>query len=179
MRTVASRSRVDRHVAPSGQLPVSHSFDARRFIDAQDGVWADVFDELWAGHKRTHWMWFVFPQLRGLGSSATARRYALDDAETARAYLAHPLLRQRLDVATTLMLDIARRSLREILGEPDDAKFRSSMTLFASVAPDDGLYRQALARFCEGREDPRTLELLGLDPGAVRDPEAGRLRATA
>ena len=123
-------------------------------------MWSDVIDELWHGAKRSHWMWFVFPQVRGLGCSPTAERYAIAEAEEARAYLAHPLLRERLDVATTLVLDVAGRTLADIFGSPDDLKFRSSMTLFATVAGDDGLYRQALARYCGGREDQRTLAAL-------------------
>lgn len=135
-------------------------WNLKRFIDAQDIAWAAVVDELWKGRKRSHWMWFVFPQVRGLGGSPVAARYAISGKAEAVSYLAHPLLRERLDVATTLMLDISGRTLTEILGTPDDLKFRSSMTLFAAATGDDGLYRQALARFCAGREDERTLQAL-------------------
>ena len=135
--------------------------DLKRFIDAQDPVWDRVTDELWRGVKRSHWMWFVFPQVRGLGRSPAAERYAIADLVEARAYLAHPLLRERLDVATTLVLDVDGKSLADVFGSPDDRKFCSSMTLFAVAAEDDGLYRQALARFCDGREDERTLIELG------------------
>ena len=138
-------------------------WNLRRFVDAQEPVWDVVLDELWRGAKRSHWMWFVFPQIAGLGRSATAERYAIEGRDEARAYLAHPLLRERLDVATTLVLDHAGRPLVDVLGTPDDLKFRSSMTLFANVADDDGLYRRALAAFCDGREDERTLAELGPD----------------
>lgn len=147
---------------------MSDTPELHRFILAQDAVWKSVLDELWQGEKRSHWMWFVFPQLAGLGSSPMAERYAIDGAEEARAYLAHPLLRERLDVATTMMLDISGRSLTDILGTPDDRKFRSSMTLFAEVAVDDGLYRQALARYCGGQGDARTLALLRGVPAPFR-----------
>ena len=140
---------------------MSDPWHLKRFADAQDPVWDTVLDELWRGTKRTHWMWFVFPQLAGLGRSPMAERYAIDGRAEAEAYLAHAVLRGRLDVATTLVLDAAGRDLADVLGTPDDLKFRSSMTLFATVADDDGLYRQALARFCDGREDGRTLALLG------------------
>ena len=140
---------------------VNDPWNLERFIDAQDRVWEAVTDELWRGAKRTHWMWFVFPQLRGLGRSPVAERFGIDGLDEACAYLAHPLLRERLEVATTLVLDVEGRTLAEILGTPDDLKFRSSMTLFATAARDDGLYRQALARHCDGREDGRTLALLG------------------
>ena len=140
---------------------MSDPWNLRRFIDAQDAVWDAVVDELWKGDKRSHWMWFVFPQVHGLGSSAAAGRYAISGRHEAAAYLSHPLLRERLDVATTLMLDVVGRTLTQVLGTPDDLKFRSSMTLFATAARDDGLYRQALARHCDGREDERTLALLG------------------
>ena len=136
-------------------------WNLKRFIDAQDPVWDRVVDELWHGAKRSHWMWFVFPQVRGLGSSPAATRYAIAGRAEARAYLAHPLLRERLDVATTLVLDLDGKRLADVFGSPDDLKFCSSMTLFAVAADDDGLYRQALVRFCDGREDARTLTELG------------------
>ena len=140
-------------------------WNLRRFTDAQEPVWDAVLDELWRGAKRSHWMWFVFPQIAGLGRSAMAERYAIEGRDEARAYLAHPVLRERLDVATTLVLDHAGRPLVDVLGTPDDLKFRSSMTLFANVADDDGLYRRALAAFCGGREDELTLAELAPDAG--------------
>ena len=146
-------------------------WDLKRFVDAQDPVWHVVQDELWRGAKRSHWMWFVFPQLAGLGRSATAARYAISGIGEAEAYLAHPLLRERLDVATTLMLDVSGRTATDVLGTPDDMKFRSSMTLFARTAADDGLYRQALSRFFGGAEDGRTAA--GLVRGGAPCPSAG------
>ena len=140
---------------------MSDPWNLERFVAAQDPVWDAVLDELRAGDKRTHWMWFVFPQLAGLGRSATARRFALSGEEEARAYLAHPTLGARLEGATAAMLGLDdERTLRAVLGTPDDMKFRSSMTLFAEIAEDAARYRRALARFCDGAPDERTLALL-------------------
>jgi uncharacterized protein (DUF1810 family) len=135
------------------------------FVAAQDAVWEDVRRELGAGEKRTHWMWFVFPQLAGLGQSATSRRYALESLDEARRYLAHPVLGPRLEECARLMLARADRGARAILGSPDDLKFRSSLTLFGEAAPEEPLFAQALARFFGGRRDERTLELLGRGEG--------------
>jgi uncharacterized protein (DUF1810 family) len=138
--------------------------DLRRFITAQAPVFEAVAAELRAGRKRTHWMWFVFPQLRGLGQSATAQFYGIGSLEEARAYLTNPVLGPRLDLCTRLVLGIENGSLRVIFGSPDDLKFRSSMTLFALAAADGkNVFRTALDRFCEGQMDPRTLALLGPD----------------
>jgi uncharacterized protein (DUF1810 family) len=134
--------------------------DLDRFVDAQDGVHDEALAELRAGRKRTHWMWFVFPQLAGLGSSPTARRYALGSLAEARAYLAHPVLGPRLIAAAEAVLTVPDRSAAEILGYPDDLKLRSSMTLFARAADDPAPFQAVLDRFYDG-PDPRTLELLG------------------
>jgi uncharacterized protein (DUF1810 family) len=134
-------------------------FDLERFVTAQAPVYVAVLAELAAGHKRSHWMWFVFPQLRGLGMSSTAEFYGIASLAEAEAYLAHPLLGPRLVACTRAVLRHRDRSLREIFGSPDDLKFRSSMTLFAH-AGGDPLFRQALDAFCDGREDERTLALL-------------------
>ena len=136
------------------------AFDLDRFIQAQDAVWEDVQRELRAGSKRTHWMWFVFPQLRGLGHSAMAQRYALASRAEARAYLGHPVLGPRLLDCTALVTAVPDRSINQILGSPDDLKFRSSMTLFAAVAPDEPTFRQALDRYFDGAPDPLTLDRL-------------------
>ena len=146
--------------------------DLSRFVDAQDRVWTRVVAELGAGEKRSHWIWFVFPQLVGLGRSATAERFGIDGIGEARAYLDHATLRARLEEATELMLTLDDGvSLRAVLGTPDDLKFRSSMTLFEAVtdgmAHDGAPYRRALARFCGGERDGRTLTLLP-PPGAAR-----------
>jgi uncharacterized protein (DUF1810 family) len=129
-------------------------------VAAQDRVWPAVVAELTAGAKRTHWMWFVFPQIAGLGSSPTSVRYALVDVAEARAYLAHPLLGPRLRQATELLLAHAGRPAEAILGPIDALKLRSSMTLFAAAAPADPLFRRALDAFHGGRPDPRTLALI-------------------
>ncbi len=134
--------------------------DLDRFVQAQDAVWQDVRRELRAGSKRTHWMWFVFPQLRGLGHSAMAQRYGLASREEGRAYHVHPVLGPRLLECTTLVNAVPDRSISQILGSPDDVKFRSSMTLFIAVAPDEPTFRQALDRFFGGVPDPLTLDRL-------------------
>jgi uncharacterized protein (DUF1810 family) len=135
-------------------------FDLQRFVDAQQSVHAQVLAELHAGRKQGHWMWFVFPQLAGLGHSAMAQRYALAGREEALAYLRHPLLGPRLRECTALVLAVPGRSLLQILGTPDDLKFRSSMSLFAAVAPDEPLFAAALQQYFSGAPDPRTLALL-------------------
>jgi uncharacterized protein (DUF1810 family) len=136
--------------------------DLDRFVQAQEGVIAAVRAELRAGRKQNHWMWFVFPQLRGLGASAMAQRYGIASLAEARAYLAHPVLGPRLRECCTLMLAVPPpRSAHEILGSPDDLKFRSCLTLFSLADPADDLFRRGLDRFYEGRPDPRTIALCG------------------
>lgn len=133
-----------------------------RFVEAQAPVFAAALAELRAGRKRSHWMWFVFPQLRGLGRSSTAYRYGIADRAEAEAYLAHPVLGQRLAAATEAVLGHAGTPLRDIFGSPDDLKFRSSMTLFAlASAEEENLYRIAVDRLCDGRLDAATREMLG------------------
>jgi uncharacterized protein (DUF1810 family) len=134
--------------------------DLGRFVAAQDRVWAEVVAELAAGRKRTHWMWFVFPQVAGLGSSSMAVAYAIGSIGEAEAYLVHPVLGARLREATRLMLGHAGTAAEAVLGGIDAMKFRSSMTLFAEAAPGEALFREAIAAFCDG-PDPRTLALLG------------------
>jgi uncharacterized protein (DUF1810 family) len=135
-------------------------FDLRRFVDAQDPVYHRVLAELRAGVKQSHWMWFVFPQVAGLGRSATAEFYAIRSLDEAKAYLAHPLLGGRLKECTRAILDVTGKSARQILSTPDDLKFRSSMTLFAHAAPEEALFRDALAKYFDGEEDAMTIELL-------------------
>jgi uncharacterized protein (DUF1810 family) len=149
-------------------MPVSEidPFKLGRFVEAQAPVVEAAMSELKAGRKRSHWMWFIFPQLAGLGVSPTARFFGISGLEEAQAYLAHPVLGPRLRACTQAMLALEGRSLNGILGSPDDLKFCSSMTLFDRAA--DGrelLFREALARYCEGEQDPRTLELLASPPG--------------
>jgi len=139
------------------------AFDLQRFVAAQDagGAYERALAELRAGRKRTHWMWFVFPQLAGLGRSVTAQRYAIRSLDEARAYLAHPVLGPRLRAAVHALLAVpADLNAREILGETDALKLRSSMTLFMQAAPDEPLFRQALERFHGGVADDATDELL-------------------
>ena len=138
--------------------------DLQRFLDAQDPVFETVVAELTAGRKRTHWMWFIFPQITGLGSSAMAARYAVADLDEARAYLAHPVLGERLRQCTALVNAASEKNLTAILGYPDDLKFRSSVTLFAQAAdPDnaaDEVFDEALTLFFDGAPDVATLERL-------------------
>lgn len=142
-------------------MPDSDLFDLQRFVKAQDPVYTTVLAELSEGRKRSHWMWFIFPQLRDLGRSPTARFYGIAGQDEAGAYLAHPVLGSRLAQATETVLAVQGRTLHEIFGSPDDLKFRSSMTLFAQAAAEGGdLYRKALDRFCDGRPDDATLTLL-------------------
>jgi uncharacterized protein (DUF1810 family) len=131
-----------------------------RFVEAQAGVYDQALAELTAGRKRTHWMWFVFPQLAGLGRSPTAERYAVASPAEARAYLAHPVLGPRLIESARALLAVEGRSAEQILGYPDDLKLRSSMTLFARVADDPAVFEAVLDRYYDG-PDPRTLDLLG------------------
>ncbi len=133
-------------------------FDLARFVTAQAGVFESALEELKAGQKRSHWMWFVFPQLKGLGHSSTAQFYGLSDLDEATAYLEHPVLAPRLEVAVAAVNASPAASLRAVFGSPDDMKFRSSMTLFAIAAPE-GPYQAALERWC-GEPDHRTVELL-------------------
>lgn len=134
------------------------------FVAAQAPVYPTVLAELRAGEKRTHWMWFIFPQLRALGRSPTAQFFGLADLSEAEAYLAHPVLGPRLVACTKLVNAVAGRSAHDIFGSPDDLKFRSCMTLFAHAAPAEPAFREALARYYDGVEDPRTLALIGAGP---------------
>ncbi|GAB1691554.1 DUF1810 domain-containing protein [Krasilnikovia sp. M28-CT-15] len=135
--------------------------DLARFTDAQRDVYADALTELRAGSKRSHWMWFVFPQLAGLGHSPTAQRYAIASLDEARAYLADPVLGPRLTECARALLAVEGRTATQILGSPDDLKLRSSMTLFAQAADDPRPFQAVLDRFYEGAPDQRTLDLLG------------------
>ncbi|MEO6003771.1 MAG: DUF1810 domain-containing protein [Opitutus sp.] len=132
----------------------------REFIKAQESVYADVVAELKAGRKTSHWMWFIFPQLAGLGSSSMARRFALSSVVEARGYAEELVLGQRLRECTRLVIDVENRSIHRILGSPDDLKFRSSMTLFSIAVPEEPLFSQVLQKYYGGEPDPRTIELL-------------------
>lgn len=136
--------------------------DLQRFMDAQRETYAQALRELRHGRKRSHWMWFIFPQLEGLGRSPTAQHFALRSLHEARAYLVHPILGERLRMVTRAVLAHPNRSLLEIFGQPDDMKFRSSMTVFAAAADPEGaaIFREALDVFCGGEPDPITLQRL-------------------
>lgn len=134
-------------------------FDLERFVQAQNPVYRDVREELARGRKQSHWMWFVFPQIAGLGFSAMSQRYAIASRAEAMAYLAHPVLGPRLIECTRLVLAIEGRTINAILGTPDDAKFHSAMTLFGAVS-DDPIFGEALARYFAGERDGATLEIL-------------------
>ena len=135
-------------------------FDLQRFVRAQGPVMAAVRRELGAGEKRTHWMWFVFPQLAGLGHSPMAQRYAMGSLAEAAAFLAHPVLGPRLLECTGLVNAVPGRRVHAIFGTPDDRKFHSSMTLFHRAAPDEATFHTALERYFGGVEDRATLRLL-------------------
>jgi uncharacterized protein (DUF1810 family) len=135
-------------------------YDLQRFVDAQNGVYESVINELRAGRKRSHWIWFVFPQIQGLGRSPTAMRFAIASADEARAYLAHELLGPRLRECARLVSQIDGRSIEEIFGWPDHLKVRSSMTLFARSTDDNGDFLAVLEKFYGGEEDPATLAKL-------------------
>ena len=136
------------------------AFDLDRFLAAQQGVYTDALAEIRDGRKRSHWMWFVFPQIAGLGSSPTARAYALSGLDEARAYLAHPVLGPRLQECAELVAAVQGRTAAEIFGYPDDLKLRSSMTLFARAAEGTSVFTEVLERYFDGEPDPRTVDLL-------------------
>lgn len=135
-------------------------FRLQRFVDAQAPVFAQIRAELARGRKTTHWMWFVFPQLAGLGRSSLAREFAISSPEEAAAYLDHPMLGPRLRECTRLVNRVAGRTVDEIFGHPDDLKFRSSMTLFARATPDNQEFEAALTKYFDGEPDRATLEWL-------------------
>ncbi|WP_431231906.1 DUF1810 domain-containing protein [Mycolicibacterium psychrotolerans] len=135
-------------------------FELQRFVDAQDRAYDQVLAELRAGAKRSHWIWFIFPQLGALGSSSTAKRFGISSLAEAQAYLAHPVLGARLRECARLVLAIEGRSVDDIFGWPDNLKVRSSMTLFAEVSEDNADFVAVLDKFYGGERDTRTLELL-------------------
>lgn len=135
-------------------------FNLQRFVDAQARDYHRATAELRAGKKRSHWIWYIFPQVAGLGESAMSQRYAIGSLEEARAYLAHPLLGERLIACTSLVVAAAPKPIGVILPYPDDLKFRSSMTLFEAVAPPASVFAQGLDVFFEGARDAATLRIL-------------------
>jgi uncharacterized protein (DUF1810 family) len=144
----------------SEQRTQAHRFELERFVRAQEPLIEQVREELAAGRKRTHWMWFIFPQLRGLGRSVTAQHYAISSLAEARAYLQHPLLGRRLVECTELVNAVENRTAHEIFGSPDDLKFRSCLSLFRHVLNAPVVFQTALNRYFNGAADPDTLALL-------------------
>jgi uncharacterized protein (DUF1810 family) len=143
---------------------MSDPHNLQRFVDAQAPVYSTVLAELRAAHKTSHWMWFVFPQIAGLGRSPMAQKFAIASLEEARAYLAHGVLGARLRECTQLLLAAPNKPIGDILGDPDDLKFRSSMTLFALAhGTRDSIFAAALRQFFNGEADPRTRQLAGAD----------------
>jgi uncharacterized protein (DUF1810 family) len=132
-------------------------YKLERFVEAQERLYPEVCAELRRGRKSSHWMWFVFPQIRGLGHSPMAQRFAIASLAEARAYLGHPVLGPRLRECTQLVIDVEGRTALEIFGSPDDIKFRSSMTLFSLAAPDEPLFKTALTKYFSAGPDPETL----------------------
>jgi uncharacterized protein (DUF1810 family) len=139
---------------------VNDPYHLQRFVDAQDSCYAQVRSELVAGEKRSHWMWFVFPQIQGLGSSGMAQRFAVSGLEEAKAYLAHPLLGSRLRECTALVNALANRAVDDIFGYPDDLKFHSSVTLFARASDGPSVFAEALSKYFNGVPDQATLDCL-------------------
>lgn len=140
---------------------MSESFKLERFMNAQDGAYDSALAELAEGEKRSHWIWFIFPQIAGLGHSSTAQFYAIRNLEEARAYLKHPTLGARLKACCEALLQQQGLSAHQIMGSPDDLKLRSSMTLFSVAAPEEAIFRQVLDKYYEGKKDSRTLDILG------------------
>jgi uncharacterized protein (DUF1810 family) len=159
LRTPASRGKLACTATPRHSSAMSDPFELQRFLDAQSGCHAGVLAELRVGRKRTHWMWFVFPQVEGLGFSSMAQRFAIKSREEAKAYLAHAVLGARIVECTTTILNVPRKTAHEIFGSPDDMKFHSSMTLFEGVG-DNPAFGAAIDRFYGGKLDAATLSVL-------------------
>lgn len=138
----------------------SDPYELSRFIEAQNDSYDDALEEMKAGQKRTHWMWFIFPQVSGLGFSSMAQRYAIGSREEAEAYLAHPLLGARLRACVDALLEVEGRSAEQIMGSPDFLKLQSSITLFAIVAPAENRFERLLEKYCGGKMDQRTISFL-------------------
>lgn len=140
-------------------------YELERFVRAQEGVYERALAELRSGRKRSHWMWFVFPQMEGLGHSPTARRYAIGSRAEAEAYLRHPVLGPRLLTCAQALLDLEGHTAHAIFGSPDDLKLRSCATLFAEVSPPGSVFHRLIDAFFDGAPDAATLRLLAPRPG--------------
>ncbi|MEK6785928.1 MAG: DUF1810 domain-containing protein [Nitrospirota bacterium] len=139
---------------------MTDGYNLYRFLTAQAPTYDTVLDELRAGRKSSHWIWFIFPQIAGLGHSSMAQQFAIGSLDEAKAYLQHPILGPRLRACTQLVLDVNDRSAKEILGYPDHLKFRSCMTLFLTAATDNTLFNNALLKYFDGKPDQSTLDIL-------------------
>lgn len=139
---------------------MTDDYHLQRFLDAQGHVFNAVLGDLRAGRKSSHWMWFIFPQIKGLGHSGTAQKFAIASLEEAKAYLQHPVLGPRLRECTQLALNVDGRSAEQIFGYPDHLKFRSCMTLFMTATTDNKVFKDALLKYFEGKPDKLTLDLL-------------------
>ena len=139
---------------------MTDSHNLLRFVDAQEPDYQTALDEINAGRKRSHWMWYVFPQYDGLGFSPTSIHYAIKSLEEARAYLDHPVLGPRLRECVDALLAVTGRTAHEVFGSPDDMKLRSSMTLFAHVSPEGSAFEQVMEKYFEGQRDRKTIELI-------------------
>jgi uncharacterized protein (DUF1810 family) len=149
-----NQEKVRRLIENGAQMSKPHGLE--RFVQAQQPVYDQATDELRAGRKRSHWMWFIFPQIKGLGRSEMAKHYAISSKDEAAAYLVHPVLGPRLEQCAQLVLAIQGKNLNEIFGDPDDMKFHSSMTLFASVAGSASVFQECLKKYCGDQPDPGT-----------------------
>jgi uncharacterized protein (DUF1810 family) len=159
MRVPPGRLDVPSNIRRTSMKKFHDPFDLERFVSAQAHTHARVIAELTAGKKQSHWMWYTFPQMRGLGTSDMSQKFGIDSYEEARAYVCHPVLGPRLVKVTALMLDHRYEPLLQILGTPDNLKFHSSMTLFAAVTGQESIFAKALFTFCNGA-DPKTMTLL-------------------
>jgi uncharacterized protein (DUF1810 family) len=150
---------------PSDSASKDDPYNLSRFLRAQEDVYAQALSEIRGGQKRTHWMWYIFPQLDGLALSPTSKQYSIKSVEEAKAYLAHPVLGPRLRECAEAAVGVEGRSATAIFGSPDDLKLRSCATLFACVSPPGSVFDRLLERFYGGARDDKTLRLLGLGPG--------------
>ncbi len=139
----------------------SDSYGLSRFLNAQEGVYDRALVEVRSGLKRSHWMWYIFPQIDGLGFSSTTRHYAIKSLEEARQYLGHPVLGARLKESTEAVMSVQGRSASDIFGYPDDMKLQSSMTLFALVSEPGSVFERVLEKYYQGKRDARTLQIVG------------------
>jgi uncharacterized protein (DUF1810 family) len=147
--------------------------DLIRFVEAQDGDYVQALAEIKSGRKRTHWMWYIFPQIDGLAFSSTSKRYSIKSVEEAKAFLNHPVLGPRLLECMEAVVRVEGRSAADIFGSPDDLKLRSCATLFASVSYADSVFERVLNKYYQGGRDGKTLQLLGIDP-RIRPAEGDR-----